>query len=161
MFSIIVAHSKNNIIGKDNKIPWYIPDDLKRFKEITTGKTIIMGRKTFQSLPCVLPNRKHIILTENKNFTFNDSNVEICTNINEIIEKYQTSNEEVFIIGGGEIYSKFLDLSTKLFITEIDINLDGDSFFPKLDISKWNLVFESDKNIFNDMTYTYKNYIKK
>lgn len=161
MFSIIVAHSKNNIIGKDNKIPWYIPDDLKRFKEITTGKTIIMGRKTFQSLPCVLPNRKHIILTENKDFIFNDSNVEICTDINEIIEKYQTSDEEVFIIGGGEIYSKFLDLSTKLFITEIDINLDGDSFFPKLDISKWSLVFESDKNIFNDMTYTYKNYIKK
>lgn len=161
MFSIIVAHSKNKIIGKDNKIPWHIPEDLKRFKELTTGKTIVMGRKTFESLPFVLPNRKHIILTKNKNFTYNNQNVEICYDINNIIQKYKNSEEEVFIIGGGEIYKQFLDTSTKLFITEVDINLDGDAFFPKIDYSNWDLIFQSDKNTSNELNYIYKDYIKK
>lgn len=161
MFSIIVAHSKNKIIGKDNKIPWHIPEDLKRFKELTTGKTIVMGRKTFESLPFVLPNRKHIILTKNKDFTYNNQNVEICYDINNIIQKYKNSEEEVFIIGGGEIYKQFLDTSTKLFITEVDINLDGDAFFPKIDYSNWDLIFQSDKNTSNELNYIYKDYIKK
>lgn len=161
MFSIIVAHSKNKIIGKDNKIPWHIPKDLKRFKELTTGKTIVMGRKTFESLPFVLPNRKHIILTKNKDFTYNNQNVEICYEINNIIQKYKNSEEEVFIIGGGEIYKQFLDTSTKLFITEVDINLDGDAFFPKIDYSNWDLIFQSDKNTSNELNYIYKDYIKK
>lgn len=161
MFSIIVAHSKNKIIGKDNKIPWHIPEDLKRFKELTTGKTIVMGRKTFESLPFVLPNRKHIILTKNKDFTYNNPNVEICYDINNIIQKYKNSEEEVFIIGGGEIYKQFLDTSTKLFITEVDITLDGDAFFPKIDYSNWDLIFQSDKNTSNELNYIYKDYIKK
>lgn len=161
MFSIIVAHSKNKIIGRDNKIPWHIPEDLKRFKELTTGKTIVMGRKTFESLPFVLPNRKHIILTKNKNFTYNNPNVEICYDINNIIQKYKNSEEEVFIIGGAEIYKQFLDASTKLFITEVDTNLDGDAFFPKIDYSNWDLIFQSDKNTSNELSYIYKDYIKK
>ena len=103
MLSIIVAVAENNIIGGDNKLLWHIPEDLKRFKEITSGNTIVMGRKTFESLPGVLPNRKHVIITRDKNYTVDNENVEVIHSLSEVINKYKNSHETAFIIGGGEI----------------------------------------------------------
>ena len=107
MISIIVAKAQNNIIGGNNKLLWHISDDLKRFKEITSGNIIIMGRKTFESLPGVLPNRKHIILTRDKNFSVDNENVEVIHNADQIINNYKNSPVEAFIIGGGEIYKEY------------------------------------------------------
>ena len=108
MISIIAAVAKNNIIGGDNKLLWHIPEDLKHFKDLTSNHTIIMGRKTFQSLPNVLPKRHHIVLTKDKNYIIDSDSVTIVHNLKEIVDKYKTSKEEVFVIGGGEIYSAFL-----------------------------------------------------
>ena len=114
MFSIIVAKSINNIIGINNKMPWNIPSDLKRFKELTMGKKILMGRKTFESLPFVLPGRTHLVLTTKKDFSYNHKDVIIYNDLNKLIEEYKDSKKEIFIIGGGKIYSELLKYTSKL-----------------------------------------------
>jgi len=162
MLSIIVAIANNNVIGKDNKLIWYLPEDLKRFKQITTGKTIIMGRKTFESLGRVLPNRKHIVLTRNKEGLLEDKNVEYVTSLQQL-QKYITSEEENIVIGGGVMYELLLPYTNKLYITKIDHNFDGDTFFPKIDYTKWELIEEiegikDEKNIYN---YKYLTYIRE
>ena len=139
MLSIIVAKAKNNVIGKDNKLLWHIPEDLKRFKSLTTGHTIIMGRKTFDSIGRVLPNRKHVVLTHNLDFKVHDENVEIVHSIDEI-KKYIESDEENFVIGGAMIYSLLMPYVTKMYITEIDKNFEGDSVFPPVNHEKWKEV---------------------
>ena len=106
MLSIIVAIANNNVIGKDNKLIWHLPEDLKRFKALTTGHTIIMGRKTFESLGRVLPNRKHVILCNDAQMNIDDENVEILSDIS-LLDKYKNSEEENFIIGGATIYNMF------------------------------------------------------
>ena len=103
MLSTIVAIANNNVIGKDNKLIWHLPEDLKRFKQITTGKNIIMGRKTFESLGRVLPNRKHIILCNDMKMDIDNENVEILDDISKL-DKYINSDEENFVIGGATIY---------------------------------------------------------
>lgn len=143
MFSIIVATSNNNVIGKDNKLLWYLPNDLKRFKEITTDHKIIMGRKTFESLPKVLPNRYHIVLTKNQSFTFNNENVEIINSLNKLLENYSHSKEEVFIIGGGEIYKLFLPYVSKVYLTKVKATFEGDTFFPELNTSMWEKTYST------------------
>ena len=119
MFSIIVAKSINNIIGVNNKMPWNIPSDLKRFKELTMGKKILMGRKTFESLPFVLPGRTHLVLSTKKDFSHNHKDVIIYNDLNNLISEYKDSKEEIFIIGGGKIYSELLKYTSKLYITEV------------------------------------------
>jgi dihydrofolate reductase len=106
MLSFVVAVANNNVIGKNNSLVWSLPVDLKRFKDITMTqtKTMIMGRKTFEALPTVLPNRKHIVLTRNKNYKPNNKNVEILHDI-EDLKPYIESEEEYFVIGGGEIFN--------------------------------------------------------
>ncbi|SJT62067.1 Dihydrofolate reductase type 3 [Clostridioides difficile] len=144
MLSIIVAIAKNNVIGSDNKLIWHISEDLKRFKEITSGKTIVMGRKTFESLPGVLPNRKHIILTRDKNFKVNSECVEIIYDFDELLNKYKNSDDEVFIIGGGEIYKQLLPYSNKLYLTKINKDFDGDTYFPQINYNDFKIDYESD-----------------
>ena len=139
MLSIIVAKAKNNIIGKDNKLLWSLPADLKRFKELTTDHTIIMGRKTFESLGRVLPNRKHVVFSQNTNFSVNDENVRIVHSMLEIKEYIDDENEN-FVIGGALIYSLLMPYVTKMYVTEIDKDFEGDSFFPKIDLEKWKEV---------------------
>ena len=107
MLSIIVAIAKNNVIGKDNKLIWHLPEDLKRFKRLTTNHNIIMGRKTFESLGRVLPNRKHIVLCNDMKLDINDENVEIMDNIDKLKE-YEEAEEENFVIGGATIYKLLL-----------------------------------------------------
>lgn len=148
MISLIVAIAQNNVIGGDNKLLWHISDDLKRFKKITSGNTIVMGRKTFESLPEVLPNRKHIILTRDKNYTVDNPSVEVIHNINDIINNFKNSPVEVFIIGGGEIYNQFINYADKIYLTKVFKNFEGDTTFPEIDYNNWNITFESE--IFTD-----------
>lgn len=148
MLSIIVAVAENNVIGGDNKLLWHIPDDLKRFKQITSGNTIVMGRKTFESLPGVLPNRKHIIITRDKNYTVDNSSVEVIHNIDDIINNFKNSPVELFIIGGGEIYNQFINSVDKIYLTKVLKNFKGDTTFPEIDYDEWDITFESE--IFTD-----------
>ncbi|MBP3464130.1 MAG: dihydrofolate reductase [Clostridia bacterium] len=136
MLSIIVAKGKNNIIGNENKLVWSLPADLERFKKLTTGHVIIMGRKTFESLGRVLPNRKHIVFTQNPDFTVDNENVKIVHSMLEIKE-YIDDNNENFVIGGAMIYSLLMPYVTKMYVTEINKDFEGDTFFPKINLDIW------------------------
>jgi len=145
MFSIIVAIGNNNEIGKNNKLLWYIPEDLKKFKEITQGKTVVMGRNTFKSIGKILPNRNNIVLSKNLQNINNKKNLEICDDFSKIIKKYKNSVEEVFIIGGAQIYKKALELGIieKLYISHIDFSdNEADTYFPEIDYNLWKKVEE-------------------
>lgn len=156
MLSLIVAVAQNNVIGKDNKLIWHISEDLKRFKEITSGKTIIMGRKTFESLPGVLPNRKHIIVTRDKNYKVNSDNVTIVHNLNSLIDQYKNCDDEVFIIGGAEIYKQALPYADKLYLTKINNFFDGDTFFPEINYDYFKVEYTSEDFIDGKSGITYK-----
>ena len=136
MLSIIVAVANNNVIGKDNKLIWHLPEDLKRFKALTTGHTIIMGRKTFESLGKVLPNRKHIVFSNNPDFKVNDENVEVVHSLLQI-QEYIESEEEAFVIGGAMMYNFLMPYVSKMYVTEIEKEFEGDTFFPRIDDKKW------------------------
>ena len=131
----VAAISKNLVIGKDNSLPWNIPEDLKRFKELTTGSPIVMGRKTFESIGRPLPNRMNIILSQ-KNFKSLD-NVKIFNSLEDFLKFCENLRKEVFVIGGSEIYNALEPYCTKLVITHIQEKFDGDAFFT-IDLSKWN-----------------------
>lgn len=143
MLSIIVAAAQNNIIGGDNKLLWHIPDDLKRFKNITSGHTIIMGRKTFESLPGVLPNRKHIIITRDKNYSVDNENVEVIHSLSQVINTYKNSPEHAFIIGGGEIYKQVIHSVDKIFLTKVFKDFQGDTTFPQVNPEEFDTIYES------------------
>ena len=161
MLSIIVAKAKNNTIGKDNQLLWHLSDDLKRFKKLTTGHTIIMGRKTFDSLGRVLPNRKHIVFTQNPDFKVNDENVEVVHSMLQI-QEYIENEEEAFVIGGAVIYNLLMPYAKKMYITEIDKEFDGDVFFPRIDEEKWKEVSreKGPEDGKNDFVYAYVTYEK-
>ncbi|MBS6599996.1 MAG: dihydrofolate reductase [Clostridium sp.] len=163
MISIIAAVAKNNIIGGDNKLLWHIPEDLKHFKDLTSNHTIIMGRKTFQSLPNVLPKRHHIVLTKDKNYIIDSDSVTIVHNLKEIVDKYKTSKEEVFVIGGGEIYSAFLPYCKNLYLTKINKNFEGDTYFPKIEPSQWKVTYSSElnKTLKDNLEFKFINLTKK
>lgn len=144
MLSIIVATASNNAIGKDNNLLWHISEDLKRFKEITSGHKILMGRKTFESLPGILPNRPHIVLTRDNNFKVNSDKVTVIHNLDEVINNYKDSDEEIFIIGGGEIYNLLMPYANKLYLTKIKKEFDADTYFPQIDINEWEVIHKSD-----------------
>lgn len=128
MITLIAACSKNRVIGKDNKLIWNLPEDLKRFKNLTLGNPIVMGRKTYQSIGKSLPGRLNIILTKNKDFKAN--NCLIYNNMYDMLEIYQQSN--LFVIGGGEIYNMLLPYADRVELTLIEKSFDGDAFFPEL-----------------------------
>ena len=162
MLSIIVAVAKNNVIGKDNKLIWHLPEDLKRFKALTTGHTIIMGRKTFESLGRVLPNRKHIVLCNDVNLNIENENVEVLSDIS-MLEKYINSAEENFVIGGATIYKLLLPKASKLYITKINQNFEGDAFFPEINQEEWEIESKEIgiKDEKNPYDYEYINYVRK
>lgn len=134
--TIIVAAGENNAIGKDNQLIWHLSDDLKRFKKLTNGHHIIMGRKTFESFPKPLPNRKHIVITRQSDYKAPEG-VIIVNNLEDAIDAAK-SDEQPFIIGGGEIYKQSMDLANKLEITRVHANFeDADTFFPDIDTTIW------------------------
>lgn len=144
MLSIIVAIAENNVIGKDNKLLWHVPEDLKRFKSITSGNIIIMGRKTFESLPGVLPNRKHIIITRDENYSVDNPNIEVIHNLSQVINTYKNPSKHAFIIGGGDIYKQVIHIVDKIFLTKIYESFEGDTTFPQIDFNEFNIEFESE-----------------
>ena len=140
--SIIVAIASNNAIGKDNDLLWHISDDLKRFKRITSGHPVIMGKSTFYSLPIrPLPKRRNIVLTDVKGELI--EGCEMAYSIEESIELMDDSQEN-FIIGGGSIYNQFMPLAQKLYITKVHRDFEADTFFPEIDLSIWKLVESTD-----------------
>ncbi|MBY0757124.1 dihydrofolate reductase [Clostridium sardiniense] len=143
MLSIIVATAQNNAIGKDNSLLWHISEDLKRFKEITSGNKILMGRKTFESLPGILPNRPHIVLTRDINFSVDSDKVTVIHNLDEVISNYKNSDEEIFIIGGGEIYNLLMPYADKLYLTKVKKDFNADTFFPQINMNKWEVIHTS------------------
>lgn len=148
MLSIIVAVAKNNVIGKDNKLIWHLPEDLKRFKKLTTGHNIIMGRRTFESLGRVLPNRKHIILCNDMEMNIQDENVEILEDIS-MLDKYINSEEENFVIGGATIYKLLMPYAKKIYLTSIYEEFEGDVYFPIIEENEWEIL-EKEKGIKNE-----------
>lgn len=143
---MIAAMSENRVIGKDNKLPWHFPDELKYFKKITTGKPIIMGRKTFESMGSrPLPNRLNIVLTKDKTFTLDNFTQEQCRVAYSLEEALQSAGscEEVMIIGGAKIYEQFLSKASRLYLTIVHTNIEGDAFFPIIDNTEWQLVDET------------------
>lgn len=133
--SIVVAVSENNVIGNQNKIPWRISEDLKRFKKITTGHHIIMGRKTFESIGKALPNRKNIVVTRNKKILSKE--VEVVYSLKEALITAKNAGEnEAMIIGGAQIYKQALPIADRIYLTKVKMKIDGDTYFPKLN-NQW------------------------
>lgn len=134
MLSIIVNVSNNNVIGSNNELVCRIKEDMKRFKELTSGKTVLMGRKTFESLPFVLPNRTSVIITTDKDYVVPETTetVIVKNNLDDAIKYYKDLDEEIFIIGGGSIYEKTINDCQNLYITHVSKDVDGDTFFPQI-----------------------------
>jgi len=147
MLSISVAVASNNIIGGDNKLLWHISEDLKRFKQNTMNKTMIMGRKTFESLPGILPGRTHVVLTRDTSFKANSDNVIVVHSLEEILTAYSNTEEEAFIIGGGQLYKSTIDYCKKIYLTKINKNFEGDTYFPNINYADWNMIYESEEKI--------------
>lgn len=157
MISIIVATDKNNLIGKDNDLPWRIPADLAYFKKITSGSTVVMGRKTYESIGKPLPNRRNIILSR-KGFS-----AEGCDTLHSLeeVKAHVQDNEELFIIGGAHIFKEALRFADFLYLTYIDEEFQGDTYFPSIDEKDWELLSEvkgikDDKNPYDYYFRKYK-----
>ncbi len=134
MLTIICALAKNRVIGKDNRLIWHIPEDLKRFKSLTMGHPIVMGRKTFESLPGVLPGRTHYILTGNKNYEAPDG-VVCCHSVPDLLA--QLADRDAFVIGGASVYRTLLPYAQAMELTEIEKDYEGDAYFPEFSKEEW------------------------
>lgn len=163
ILSIVVAMTNQNIIGAKNSLPWYLPEDLKKFRKITTGHAMIMGRKTFESLPKVLPEREHYVITRNSDYKKTNDRArqsehvfvvsDPASAIKQIEERLKTKGDipdEVFIIGGGQIFSQMMPFTSKMYITLVKQNIKGDTFFPEFNNSKWK---ETEREIFDEFDF--------
>ena len=162
MLSIIVAVAENGAIGKDNDLIWYLSDDLKRFKALTTGHTIIMGRKTFESLPKgALPNRTNVVLTKDKSKSY--PNCLMLHSVEEIIEKYAKNTEEHFIIGGGQLYADLLPYANRIYLTRVHHSFEADVYFPEIKVEEWKTESQEDFQVSekNEYAYSFINLVKK
>ena len=157
--SVIVAFAENNIIGKNNKMPWRLPADLKRFKAITTGHTVVMGRRTYESIGRPLPNRKNIVLT-----SIPESIID-CITADSLKDAIAISEPEteLFIIGGASVYKQAFPFADKLYITKVHANPAGDTKFPEIDYSEWVETFREEHKADekNQYDYTFVNYERK
>lgn len=160
MITMIAAAAENNALGKDNDLVWHLPDDFKRFKKLTTGHTIIMGRKTFESFPKLLPNRKHVVITRQKDYS--PEGAVVVGSIDEALEKAE-NDPQPFIIGGGEIYRQAMDKADKIELTRVHGEFDADTFFPEINESKWKLTAEEfhEKDEKHNYPFTYLTYERK
>ena len=165
ILSAIAAMAKNRVIGVKNALPWNLPEDLKYFKEKTKGHVMIMGRKTFESFGGKpLPNRFHIVITRQQDYKFDHPQVQVVHDFKMALElahmltdKYQAKfGDEVFVIGGGEIYSQTMELLDRLYLTVIDHEFEGDAYFPKFNTDQFKLTQDLQKN--EPMNYSFKVY---
>ena len=160
MITLIAAAGENNSLGKDGNIPWHLPDDFKHFKQKTSGHHIIMGRKTWETFPKPLPNRKHIIITRDRDYKATDA---VVVHSLEDALAYSRDEQHCYIIGGGEIYTLGLDYATHIELTRVHGNFEADAFFPDLEASRWELMdsrfHESDSN--HEHSFTFERYCKR
>ncbi len=162
-YSLIVAVSENNVIGKDNDMPWRLSADLKNFKEITMGHALIMGRKTFESIGSVLPGRRSCVLTS-QDFISDQADLGFYHSFDEIEQTLPAHDtKEAFIIGGAQIYKEFFDKASTFYRTVVHTEIhDGDAFFPEIDLSDWTKIREEKhfKDEKNEYDYTFEVYVK-
>ena len=158
--TIIAAVSINNIIGNKNKLIWKLSNDLKRFKNLTTNHSVIMGRKTFESLPNPLPDRNNIVITRDTNYS--KPNIQVCSSIEDAINLTKTDTQP-FIIGGGEIYSQTINMVDKIELTRVHEEFDGDAYFPEIPLDIFELINEEkyNSNSENEFDYSYLTYKKR
>ena len=160
MISIIVAIAENNVIGNNNQLIWHISEDLKRFKALTTGHCIIMGRKTFESIGKALPKRTNIVVTRNESFRADG-----CSVVNSLEAAIEMcgNEEEVFIIGGGELYRQALPMANKLYITRIHESFEGDTYFPEIEENEWypESIERKKPADENGLEYSFINYVRR
>lgn len=152
MITIIAAIANNNVLGKNNQLIWYLPADLKRFKQLTSGHMVIMGRKTFESLGKALPNRTNIIVTTNKNFKAKD-----CTVVHSLTDALKVAKADVnpFVLGGASIYKQAMTLADVLDLTFVHHNFEGDVFFPEIDKALWKETSRQDFKADDKNKYDY------
>ena len=159
--TIIVAVAENNAIGKDNQLLWHLSDDLKRFKSLTSGHHIIMGRKTFESFPKPLPNRTHVVITKQEDYKV-PHGIIVVNSLKDALDVAKEDNQP-FIIGGGEIYNQSLEVANKIELTRVHHNFEADTFFPKIDNSIWketsNVYHKKDDK--NEFDYSFISYTRK
>ena len=162
MIIMIAAAAENNALGKDNQLLWHLPDDFKRFRELTTGHPIIMGRKTFESFPKPLPNRQHFIITRDKNYQVNHPSCLVVNSLEEALAAV-AQNQDSYIIGGGEIYKLALPHTDKIELTRVFDRFDGDAFFPEIDPEDWQLAEEifHPKDEKHAVAFAYQTYFRR
>lgn len=155
--TLIAAAGENNALGKDKDLVWHLPDDFKRFKKLTTGHHIIMGRKTFESFPKPLPDRTHIVITRQKDYS--PKGAVIVHSLEEALE-IADIDPQPFVIGGGEIYALAMDRADKIELTRVHGTFEADAFFPELDEDEWELISSSfhDKDEKHEYAFTYLTY---
>lgn len=161
MITMIAAAAENNALGKDNGLVWHLPDDFKRFKKLTMGHPIIMGRKTFDSFDKLLPGRTHIVVTRQTDY--HPEGAVVVNNLIDAIAIAKEEDDDVFIIGGGEIYTQGMDHATHIEITRVHGVFEADTFFPKIDGSQWKLISKQfhDKDERHDYAFTYLTYARE
>lgn len=165
IISLIVAATENNVIGKDNRLLWRLPNDLKFFKNTTWGMPLVMGRKTFESIsPEPLPGRYNIVITRNERWNPHKENMWIVHSIQEAIDKAkETDCKELFIAGGGEIFKESMGIANKIYMTRVHTKLDGDTSFPEMKQNEWEKVFNLDFSADEKHAYAYsfETWVKK
>ncbi|AYC29445.1 dihydrofolate reductase [Paenisporosarcina cavernae] len=159
MISLIVAHDPNRVIGRENKMPWHIPEDLAYFKKMTLNKPVIMGRKTFESIGRALPNRENIVVTRNKELVI--PHVKVVHSLQDAVETAEKMEKEVMVIGGEQIFRFALPLADRLYITFIQTSFTGDTYFPAYG-DEWKLVSKSQDFLSTEgIPYTFLVYEKE
>ena len=156
--SIIVAIANNQVIGINNTLPWHLPEDLKHFRALTTGHHIIMGRKTYESLGRLLPGRTTVIVTRNKDYQLEGA---LIAHSLEAAVALCQNDGEVFLIGGAELYQDGLKLADKLYITDVDLTVDGDAFFPDFDLNLWQEITRETHTSAQGLPFSYITYMRK
>ena len=158
--TIIAAVSINNVIGNNNKLIWKLSNDLKRFKNLTTNHSVIMGRKTFESLPNPLPDRDNIVITRDTNYS--KPNIQVCSSIEDAINLTKIDTQP-FIIGGGQIYTQTINIVDKIELTRVHEEFDGDAYFPEIPLDIFELINEENYNsdLENEFDYSYLTYKKR
>jgi dihydrofolate reductase len=156
--SVIVALAKNRVIGLNNTLPWHLPEDLKRFKQLTMGHHIIMGRKTYESLGRLLPGRQTVIVTRNPDYKVDGA---IVVHSLEQAMSVSSADSEAFLIGGAELYQQSLPLAKRLYLTMIDAEFEGDAYFPEIELDHWDLLEQQDLISQQGWAFHYLSYQRK
>ncbi|MDN5369938.1 MAG: dihydrofolate reductase [Shewanella sp.] len=156
--ALIAAMANNRVIGKDNQMPWHLPEDLRHFKQVTMGKPVVMGRRTYESIGKPLPGRQNIVITRNSDMT-----IPGVTMVSSLSEAFDQANvcDELMIIGGGQLYAEALPFADILYLTQISLDVDGDTYFPSWDDGQWVKSSDDSGISANGLEFHFLKYVKK